>query len=281
LDPDAEIGYCITIQQNLVASKVNVGNSVGSYWTQNVPEVAYDQSCSSPCVSGTYSVTWLDNVWNFSYASICATGTAGGHGCLNPSNIKGDLSSQCASSGIPTSGGLAYAYYYCVGPTVYNLTPPFTVQAFTGLNTGGPSCTSSSTKTCVTYYGAITSGPSVLYGAYYDAVSFAAGSLGAGSPYYSVANKNTPLGLPSDYEWVVGGPGGGSVGSLNTHGNLQSFYCNTGCSGITTYHSITHAWSSGRDTAETVKGVYVIPVFNIRDLAQLWNKADNPQTNIW
>lgn len=280
LDPHAQTGYCVTIQQNLVASKVNVANNVGTYWTQNVPEVAYDKSCSSPCVSGTYSVTWLDNVWNFSYSSICASHTAGGHGCLNPSNIKGNLSALCASSAIPTSGAQAYEFYYCTGPTVYNLTPPFTVFAYTTLG-GSPHCTPTSTKTCVSFYGDITSGPSVLYGAYFDAVSFAAGSLGAGSPYYSVANKNAPVGLPFDFEWVVGGPGASSVGYLDTHGDLQSFYCASGCAGVTTYHTITHAWSSGADTAESVKNVDVIPVFNVRDLAQLWNRSDNPQTSVW
>src|SRR5579871_3395032 len=58
--------WCMGFQSNWVDTNVMVNNHAHVYWVQNVAQVSYDKSCSSPCVSGTYSVAWLDNIWNFS-----------------------------------------------------------------------------------------------------------------------------------------------------------------------------------------------------------------------
>ncbi|MGD0250612.1 MAG: thermopsin family protease, partial [Thermoplasmata archaeon] len=208
LDPNAESGVCFTIQQNAVLHHVYVENNLGSYWTQNVPEIAYDPSCSSPCVSGTYSLTWLDNIWNFSYSGgVCPSDTDSGKGCINPSNIVGNYAGGCLYSGGQPE------FYYCVGPTTYDLLPPFTVWTWTDVDTYGP-CAASSAFACVNFYGAIAQNGGLLFGGYYDGVSFYAGSHSAAMAQYYVHDSDSPLGLPYDFEWVAGGPGGGSSNSV-------------------------------------------------------------------
>jgi Thermopsin len=273
LDPDAETDVCVTVQENAIVKGLEVKNHAGEYWAQDVAEIAYDSSCSSPCVSNTYSVTWLDNVWNFSYSKICPSGRNAGAGCINPSNIKGNLSSVCAYYGGYPS------FYYCVGPTVYDLSPPFSVNTAMTVNSYGP-CVHTSTKTCVNFYGEIEEGGTYVFGGYFDGVSFASGKS-VGTPYFHVQNLKTPLGLPYDYEWVLGGPGGGSTNVVLTYGDMQSFYCLSTCSTSSNVHSIAHAWSSGRDTGESISDVYMIPNLNFRDLALIDFAADNPQTELW
>jgi len=269
LDPDAAAGVCFTIQQNLVTQ--DMYHSGGYYWTQNVPEVAYDSSCSSPCVSGTFSVTFLDNIWNFSSSKgICPSGKDTGAGCINPAKIVGNGESDCSSS------GGAPDLWYCVGPTVYDVTLPFTVTAAT--NVDYFSCASG--DNCVDFYGSVESGDSILFGAYYDEVTFHMHD-GSKAPFYEVQDKNSPVGLPEDFEWVLGGPGGGSGNTVEDFGDLQSFYCDSGCGSQANYHSIQNAWSSGYDTAEYVFDVYVVPEFNYRDAAELYFAADNPQTFVF
>jgi hypothetical protein len=278
LDADAEAGACFTIQQNQVTQATASLGHKGEYWVQNVPEVAYDESCSSPCVSGTWSVTWLDNIWNFSdNKGICPGNKDADPGCINPAEIIGDQAGRCVSTGgAPT-------FYYCVGPTVYDLTPPFTVNAWSTMGLFGV-CQTTSTYTCVNFYGSVTDGISTVFGEYYDAVKFLAGPAGPGTPSFLVKNVLTAFGLPFDYEWVFGGPGGGSSSAVETYGDMQSFYCSsvTLCDGdINSYHAIKHAWSSGEDTAESISDVYVIPPFNQRDQANLYFATDNPDTAIW
>jgi len=78
---DGNAAWCMGFQSNWVTEGVKVHNVAHDYWTQDVAQVAYDSSCSSPCVSGTYSVTWLDNIWNFSSATGALSANAiSGHG---------------------------------------------------------------------------------------------------------------------------------------------------------------------------------------------------------
>ena len=278
LDPDAASLVCFTIQQNQVTQGLYSKGVPGEYWAQNVPEVAYDNSCSSPCVSGTYSVTWLDNVWNFSYSGgACPSDTNKGPGCINPSTIKGNQAKDCSSTGGTPK------FYYCVGPTTYDITPPFTINAWTNVGTFG-TCTKTKSYTCINFYGEVNEGNSVVFSGYYDGVKFLAGPAGTGSPSFLVENTLSPIGLPYDFEWVFGGPGGGSNNAIATYGDMQSFYCTTHSTcdgGIDSYHFINHAWSSGYDTAESISDVYVIPTFNQRDTAVLYFAADDPDVSIW
>jgi thermopsin len=274
LDPDAT--HCLTLQENSIATGVMDKNNKGQYWTQDVPEVALDGSCSSPCVSGDYSVTWLDNIWNFSSPAVY----------LNAATVTGNGQGACSSSGVSASG--SDFYYYCVGPTDYGLTLPFTVWAMTSV---GPNANSfygpcvGVTDSCVGFWGAIYEGATEPYHGWFDSVAFTAGSHGAGTPMFKVANTTTPLGLPYDAEWVMGGPGGGSaVAVTNSNVMLQSEF-NTGAGSSSTasgtWMNVKHAWSSGYDTAEAVTNVYLNGFFGNRYLATATKGANNPQTSLW
>jgi hypothetical protein len=271
LDKDAEHRVCFTLQQNAIVQDIYGGG--GYYWTQDAAEIAYDSSCSAPCVSGTYSVTFLDNVWNFSDSGgICPSDLKTGPGCINPSRIVGNGESDCRShGGTPT-------LYDCVSSTVYNITLPFTITAATNVNYNG--CTSG--ENCVYFYGAVQEGPTIVTGGYFDEVTFHMHD-GSKDPFYQVKYVNSPVGLPEDYEWILGGPGGGSGNTIESYGDLQSFYCDSGakCDLQTNWHSIQDAWSSGADTGEYVFDVYVTPEFNYRDQAGLYVGPDDPQTYVF
>ncbi len=275
LDPDADSGYCFTLQQNAVIHDMFHTGSDGFYWTQNVAEMAYDGSCSSPCVSGTFSVTFIDNIWNFSYSGgICPSDKNTGGGCINPNKIAGNQLGACDGG----TGG-APDYYYCVAATVYNITLPFTVTAATNVNYFG--CATG--DNCVYFYGTVQKGLGSPQGpGYYDEVKFKMDD-GATAPTWQVKYVATPVGLPQDFEWVFGGPGGGSGNAIETFGDLQSEWCNSGSACIyqTNWKSIKNAWSSGYDTAEYIYDVYVIPQFNFRDAAELYFAADNPQVYVF
>jgi thermopsin len=272
LDPHATA--CMTVQENTIATGVADENNKGQYWAQNVPEVALDGSCTSPCVTGHYSVTWLDNVWNFTSTKSY----------LNPSTTVGNGSRACSYSGIGTSGGLNY--YACVGPTDYGLTLPFTIWAMTTVgpnaNTAYGPCVGVA-YSCIAYWGAIFEGSTEPYFGWYDSVAFTAGSNGAGTPVFKISNTLTSFGLPYDAEWVMGGPGGGaSVKVTNSNVEMQSEY-NLGAPGASTgtWLNVKHAWSSGTDTAEAVTNVYLQSFFGNRYLATATKGTNNPQTSLW
>ncbi len=274
LDPYAEAGVCFTLQQNQVIQGLYSKGHLGEYWAQNIAEVAYDESCSAPCVPGTYSVTWLDNIWNFSYSGgVCPSDKDLGKGCIDPKTIVGNQAGDCAYTGGEPR------FYYCEAATVYDIGLPFTVNAYTTVNTYH-----TSKANFVRFYGEITEGASAVYGLSYDLVKFVYGSAGRGSPSFLVKDALAPFGLPYDYEWVFGGPGDGSTNAVADYGDLQSFYCTSlaACDGpIGSYHTLTHAWSSGEDTSETISDVYVVPPFNQRDLASLLYASDDPDAVIW
>jgi thermopsin len=271
---DSSAYSCGGIQSNWIDNGVEVHGHAHQYWSQNVAQVAYDSSCTSPCVSGTYSVTWLDNLWNFSDSGgICPSGS--GAGCMNAGDITGNGQGACSShGGAPT-------YYYCIGPTVYDLTMPFTVWTFMSTGPGsiaGP-CGSVTTKSCVDFYGGIIEDNSFVYGSYYDSVVFTTGSHGGGSPSFHVANTNAPYGLPYDGEWVVCGPAGGAYITLGLANlNLQTIYYNGTAHAWT---SIRHAWSSGDDTAEAVSNLNMFGFDALRDSGAGAIGTENQQSSLW
>jgi hypothetical protein len=271
---DSHASYCMGFQSNWIDTGVYVKNHHRTYWTQDVAQVGYDSSCSSPCVSKAYSVTWLDNIWNFSYSGICPTGK--GLGCMNSGDLTGNGKGACSSSGgAPT-------FYYCVGPTVYGLTMPFTIWTFMSTGPGsvvyGP-CGSVTTSSCVDFYGAIIENNSFVYGAYYDSVSFTAGSLGGGHPVWLVKSANSPFGLPYDAEWVMCGPSSGASITLGSASVLMEneYYSSTSGGFI----SVKHAWSSGADTAESVKNANLYAFSGFRDVGSAVAGTENPQTSLW
>jgi thermopsin len=274
LDPNALAGVCFTIQSNWIAQSFVAGNNIkGEYWTQNVPEIAFDGSCSSPCVSKEYSVTWLDNIWNFSASSIgVACGSSHQTGCME--GMTGNLAKACSAY---STGG---SFYYCVGPTIYGLVPPFTIWTWTDVGPGSGAfgvCPSSSTVSCVNFFGEIVVNAVPIFGEYYDGVSFSHASTTI-KPSYLVSGTGCPgYCLPWDGELVAGGPGGGSSNAVYLLGTWQQLHSNNGVK-VT---SIKHAWSSGADTAETISDLYMWGFFGLRDSATSGFANDNPQTSLW
>lgn len=274
---DIHAVHCMTIQQNSVVNGVMVQNQRGQYWAQDVPEVSLDGVCSAPCVSHAYSVTWLDNIWNF-------TGTSS---TLNAANMAGNLTGKCSSSAVGVAG--TQNYWYCVGPTDYGLTLPFTIWALTSV---GPNANAfyggcpGTPDSCIQFWGAIFEGSTEPYFGWFDQVDFTAGTLGGGHPMIHVANASTPYGLPYDAEWVMGGPGGGSAAAVtNSNVMMQSEY-NTGVGSVAgsnpgTWQNVRHAWSSGADTAEAVSNVYMVNYFGARHLASATKGPDNSGTSLW
>ncbi|MCI4331023.1 MAG: thermopsin [Thermoplasmata archaeon] len=271
---DSNAASCVGFQSNWVDKGVEVKNRLGSYWTQDVAQLGYDSSCSSPCVSGTYSVTWLDNIWNFSYSGgICPSGS--GLGCMNSGDVTGNGKGAC------TSTGGAPTFYYCVGPTVYDLSMPFSIWTFmsTGPGTVAGPCGSITANACVDFYGAVIENNSYAYGAYYDSVNFTAGSKGALHPSWRVADINAPYGLPYDGEWLICGSAGGGTATLGSASVLMEteYWVPTTSSWV----SIRHAWSSGADTGESVTNVNVFAFAGFRDVASAVAGTENPQVSLW
>jgi hypothetical protein len=273
---DANAVSCMTFQENTIVNGIEIKNQKGQYWAQDVPEVALDGKCSAPCVSNDYSVTWEDNIWNFS----------SGSSILNSAHMTGNLNGACSTSGVFKSG--TQDYYACVGPTDYGLTLPFTIWAMTGTGPnankfyGGCSTTKSS---CIQFWGAIFEGNTEPFSGWFDQVDFSAGSLGGGDPVFHIANAPSPYGTPYDAEWVMGGPGGGSsVKMTSTDAILQSEY-NTGAGSTSsspgTWNNVQHAWSSGDDTAETATNVVMVGYSGIRYLASAAKGTANPGTSLW
>jgi hypothetical protein len=279
LDPDAAAGQCFTIQSNVVSHNQYVENTKGSYWAQNVPEVAYDASCSSPCVSGEYSVTFLDNIWNFSSSSGCAGTHNSGNDCINPAHITGNDAGRCAAH------GGAPSYYYCLGPTVYGVYPPFTVETWTDIDdfnsAGCHPATGVSGKSCINFYGAVLEAGSLVFSQYYDGVTFHSGAHAAGTPTFYISDSNSPFGLPYDDEWVIGGPGGGSSNAVDMEGDMTGETSTCAITNCYSYPSMQHAWSSGADTAESISDVQMSPLFNSRDLGYINFNTDNPGVAEW
>ena len=273
---DSRSNHCMTFQENTIATGIEIKNSPGEYWAQDVAEVAKDGSCASPCVSGDYSVTWLDNIWNFS----------GGGYHLATADVQGNLTGGCSSSGVGKVGG--DEYWYCVGPTDYGLTLPFSTWAMTGTGPNANAyyggCTSS-TDSCIQFWGAIFEGTSEPYYGWFDQVEFKAGKTGGGTPRFYVANATSPDGLPYDAEWVIAGPGGGAAATLGSAKvTLDSEY-NTGAGSTMnstgTWHHIKHAWSSGYDTAESVSNVLIQDDHGRRFIASASKGTENPRTSLW
>lgn len=274
---DSSASLCMGFQLNWIDNNVVVHAKKGQYWSQDVAQVAYDKSCSSPCVSGTYSVTWLSNLWNFSTSSICPNGK--GLGCMNKGDVTGNLAGACSSSGTGS-------YYYCVGPTVYDLKMPFTIWTF--MSTGpsntvyGP-CASVTHDSCVDFYGGIIKSNAYVFGSYFDGVQFSSGSGGGGHPSFLVKDACAPYCLPYDGEWVACGPASGQHATLSSGAqvSLEEYYYSTSSGSFVT---IRHAWSSGDDTAEALTNANIFDYYGDRDTGSLATGSSltlDPGVNLW
>ncbi len=235
----ANDAHTVTFQLNAVLNNVGLFGTNSSIWTQNV--VLYS--------SRTHSLTFEDNVWNFSSPATYLTTNA-----INYS------SAQAIGHGA-TGGGYHYGY-----SQTFNMSYPFTVDLYlnTSLTASGNSVVWYN-YTIVSGYINATSGASkgkvsgnydeVIFNSTYNQPS----SYKAPQPHYLVSGTTlTPTGfIPYDAEIMIGGPGGGStavVNGINGTMNLM-FYNNT--TGHKGYQNVKAAYDIGSETGETSVGVDV------------------------
>ncbi len=239
-----------TLQQNTVGN-ISADGIQQTYWTQDVPFVYYYPASQS------FSVVPLDNIWNFSYPEVNVAG--------NMTAVSGNLNGQCISyGGAPT-------FYYCEATPINNLHLPLTIETSMSLY---DVCTS--TNVCTNYasfYMGIWHNTKVVYSNTFDRVEFTNGPALSAPSYYvepclpllpfnasnfgkcSVGSTVTPLGLPYDAEWIIGGPADGSQVIMNAiNAQMSEYYLN---SATNSFASIPHAYSNGWDTAEGSGHVFV------------------------
>lgn len=208
------------IQLNAVLKGVNVGGtSSNEYWTQNV--ILYS--------ARTHQIQFIDNVWNFS--SPNAT--------MNP----GTLSSH-GSNGTLVPNSL----YYSTGPMV-NVSYPFTVSLFLNSTVNGTS------DQVYFNYSISENGKGAISGTY-DYVKFnSSNPQSSPAEFYVSASKLSPIGIPYDAEFVIGGPGGGSTTSLFGMNATMTLEYKDSTTGL--YSNVKSAYDAGSDTGETANGIAV------------------------
>ena len=216
----------MTIQLNAISYDMYSGGSPNTFWTQDVVSVIQE-------AGGKYAIQGVDNIWNFN---------AGGGSV--PSSIAGNLLNDCKTSGHPTQ-------WFCFSKQIFVTTLPFTITLEMGVGVlqSGPHAGSSG----VDFAFGVKHGSTVLGSVTYDQVAFA-GPAGA-TPFYLVQDSLAPIGAPivNDAETVFCGPGGGSSVAITAiAAHITEDYAATFGG---KFVSVPHAFSEGRDTAETVSGV--------------------------
>jgi Thermopsin len=222
---------CMTIQQNLVDYSVfekSAKSTSGEYWAQDVPFIAQSRTI--------FTINQLDNIWNMS----SPTAQMGG---IIYRNLLGNCVNKNKMDGQPQ-------YYYCQGKLTIKTTLPFEIlmTTTTGVLASGSHSGSSYIKFGIWVY---HSGK-LVGGSFFDEVAF--NGPAASNPYFFVSGSGkNPYGLFNDAETVLCGPGGGS--SVKITKIAASFTEAYILSGSTTLTRVTHSWSAGADTAETVSNV--------------------------
>lgn len=215
------------VQLNAVMNGTTVGNlSTYSFWTQNVLYFNFP----SP---GT--ITFLDNVWNFSSPAISLT--------------AGTLYSYNGTPVYPQ-------YYYDFGPT-YAVSYPLTVHLY--LNSSITNLPNGYGYSTVRFgYDIVnaTTDKSEAAGTY-DTVLFnstrAIGTVPS-SPFLVDGSQVTPTGfIPWDAEIMIGGPGGGTTTSVYGISGTEGLqYWN---STLGAYANAPSAWNVAGETGETSEGI--------------------------
>ena len=174
----------------------------------------------------SHQLTLLDNVWNFSSATA-------------------SLSRNAISAHGPNGTVVGTTYYYALGP-VLSVGYPFTASLFLSASTEGTHD--------VVFFNYSISSTAGTYTGTYDFVSFN-NTAGPVPPPAFIASgfSDNALGLPNDFELVVGGPGGGSnFDAFNASALVNLYYWDATTGG---YHVVPSAEDVGGDTGETAAGV--------------------------
>ncbi len=210
----------------------------GVYWVQNV--VLINQT-----LGYQYELQLVNNIWNFSTVT----------NSIESGGVQGNGSPQC----IVLNNQKSCPYIY-VDPNIFSVTIPFSI---TLTMTAAQSATGAAT---VNFEYLIESQSQNVSGVY-DSVIFLPGSPPLSS-YFQIGG-DTPLGIslpggtsfafPSDFEYVIGGPGGGSsvfVNSIMASEELL-YEDNQGA-----FVPTTDAFSTGSVTGEQAFGITVSRNFN-------------------
>ena len=215
------------VQLNTVTSNTTVlGQSTYSFWTQNV--------LYWNLVPGT--VTFLDNIWNFSSPAT-------------------SLLDHTIYSG---NGTPVYPeFYYDFGPTI-PVTLPVTVHLYLNSSTTDLAETGYGYTTIRFGYDIVNAASHVTEASgIYDTVLFNSTTPAAAvpsSPFLVDGSQLTPTNfLLYDAEIMIGGPGGGtttSVYGINATERLQYWDASLG-----RYVNPPSAWNVGTDTGETSEGI--------------------------
>jgi thermopsin len=217
-------------QLNTVMTNTTVmGHTTYRYWIQNVIQYS----------SLTHSLTFLDNIWNFS----------------NPSAFEpaSTFYSFCPSN---NGGPVPPVFYYCFGPT-YTVPFPFTVYLYENSSLTTNATTHQVWSTVSFGYDIVNATGVSIASGIYDTVLFNSNVTTASSPPTPKFTVNgfqlNPVGLLDDSELMIGGPGGGSTTTLFAiDGTAQLQYLNTGTG---KYVNDPTAWNEGTDTGETSEGI--------------------------
>ncbi len=268
---------CMSLQENLGAFGLMDENNNGSYWPQNIVNVGFDgKVCSLPCVRGTYSVSFGDNLRNESSKARD----------LDPGSMAVNQSGACRQAAFASLGSKGGLFYYCVGPVIYNLTLPISLWA---VMTVGPNMNSYYTcarahDSCLAFYGAVKEGSTVRYSGYFDRILFTPGSAGAGHPEIEVGT-HWPGGGHVDAEWVLAGPCCFEVTNVTSLRATLGLYYDTGAGSNATYPgqwlAVPHAWSSGSATGEHVESVDVSAISATVRQAFARHGNEDSQSSLW
>jgi PKD repeat protein len=219
------------VQLNAVMDNTTVGKvTTNHYWIQNVIQYS----------TLTNSLTFLDNIWNFSNPSA--------------SEPAGTFYSYCPSG---NGGPVPPVFYYCFGPT-FTVPFPFTVHLYVNSSLTINVTANKAWSTVRFGYNILNGAGASIHQGTYDTVLFnsnvSATPIPPPTPKFTVNGLAfNPAGLLDDSEIVIAGPGGGStitVYAINGTEQLQYLDSVTG-----RYASDPTAWNEGTDTGETAEGI--------------------------
>ncbi len=231
------------VQLNAITNDTTVGDtSTGAFWAQNV--------FYWNIVPG--SITFLDNIWNFSSPS--ETLTAG---------------TIAAGNGTPVYP----TFYYDFGPTI-SVSLPVTVHLYLNSSTTDDPSNGVGYSTVRFGYDVVDAATGAVEASgVYDTVMFNSSLPDASvpaSPFLVDGSQLTPTGfLPYDAELMIGGPGGGtttSVYGIDATESLQYWQPASAGAGhgfgpagrsrsTGRYVNPESAWNEGGDTGETSEGI--------------------------
>ena len=222
-----------TVQLNTVTSNTTVGdNTSGAYWIQNV----FDYTPSAQ------SLTFLDNIWNFS----------------SPSTSE-PASTFYSYNGTPA----APVFYYDVGPTL-SVAMPFSVQLYVNTSTTVNASSGIGYPTVRFGFDVINASGARQAQGVYDTVLFTSTLPAAQVPltrFMVNGGSLTPTGfLLYDSELMIGGPGGGTSTSIYGLNGSEGLRFLNGTTHL--YQNAPSAWNLGMDTGETSEGIaeaYTVP----------------------